>query len=97
MYVDEVILVGTSLSEFDRIKDILHINFKIKDLGILNYLLDLKVAYLKEGIFIPQRKYSMYLLHDTCLLESKHATIPLNPSTKLHQDGSKPLKTPHHT
>lgn len=32
VYVDDVILVGASLSEFDRIKDTLYNNFKIKDL-----------------------------------------------------------------
>lgn len=35
VYVDDVILAGTSLDEFKRIKHILDCNFKIKNLGIL--------------------------------------------------------------
>jgi hypothetical protein len=33
VYVDDIILAGDSLSEFDHIKSILHASFKIKNLG----------------------------------------------------------------
>jgi hypothetical protein len=39
VYVDGVIIVGDSLSEFQSIKAILHSYFKIKDLGQLKYFL----------------------------------------------------------
>lgn len=52
VYVDDVILAGTYLHEFDRIKQILHNAFKIKDLGKLKYFLGLEVAHSKEGIVI---------------------------------------------
>jgi histone deacetylase 1/2 len=35
VYVDDIILAGTSTAEFDRIKSILDAQFKIKDLGAL--------------------------------------------------------------
>jgi hypothetical protein len=47
IYVDDIILAGTSLEEFQRIKSILDSNFKIKDLGILKYFLGLEVAIPK--------------------------------------------------
>ncbi|CAJ2653432.1 unnamed protein product [Trifolium pratense] len=62
VYVDDVILSGTSLTEFTRIKTILDTQFKIKDLGILKYFLGLEVAHSKAGITISQRKYSLDLL-----------------------------------
>ena len=37
VYVDDIILAGTSLTEFKRIKSILDSQFEIKDLGILKY------------------------------------------------------------
>lgn len=89
--MDDVILAGTSLYEFDKIKSTLHNNFKIKDLRVLKYFLGLEVAHSREGIFISQRKYFLDLLHDTCLLASKPAATPLNPSTKLHQYGNQAL------
>lgn len=62
VYVDDVILEGTPLSEFDHIKQVLHNTFKFKDLGTLNYFLGLEVAHSKDGISISQRKYCLYLL-----------------------------------
>ena len=47
VYVDDIILSGTSLHEIDRIKAILDNNFKIKDLGVVKYFLGLEVAQSK--------------------------------------------------
>lgn len=47
VYIDDIILAGNSLSEFQHIKSILHASFKIKDLGQLNYFLGLEVAHSK--------------------------------------------------
>jgi hypothetical protein len=71
VYVDDIILVGTDLKEFTRIKTILDTNFKIKDLGILKYFLGLEVAHSEQGITISQRKYCLDLLKDSGLLGSK--------------------------
>lgn len=92
VYVDDVILDGTSLTEFDMIKGILHSKFKIKDLRILKYFLGLEVKHSREGIVISQRKYCLDLLYGIGLLASKPTTTPLNPSTKLYQDDSKPFE-----
>ncbi|PNX56623.1 putative copia-type protein, partial [Trifolium pratense] len=55
VYVDDVILAGNSLHEFDRIKEILDTAFKIKNLGQLKYFLGLEVAHSTSGIAISQR------------------------------------------
>jgi hypothetical protein len=89
VYVDDIILAGTSIEEFDRIKSILDAQFKIKDLGVLKYFLGLEVAQSREGISVSQRKYCLDLLKDTGLLGSKPATTPLDPSVKLHNDDGK--------
>ncbi|XP_058776634.1 uncharacterized mitochondrial protein AtMg00810-like [Vicia villosa] len=92
VYVDDIILASTSLSEFQRIKTILDSHFKIKDLGVLKYFLGLEVAHSKSGITISQRKYCLDLLNDSGLLGSKPASTPLDPSIKLHQDNGKPFE-----
>jgi hypothetical protein len=88
VYVDDVILAGTSLTEFSRIKSILYTKFQIKDLGTLKYFLGLEVAQSTAGISISQRKYCLDLLESAGLLGSKPASTPLDPSVKLHQDDS---------
>jgi hypothetical protein len=89
IYVDDIILSGTSLSEIDIIKAILDDNFKIKDLGVVKYFLGLEVAQSKAGISISQRKYCLDLLNDFGLLGSKPAPTPLDLSVKLHNDDGK--------
>lgn len=90
-YVDDVILVGSSLSEFQYIKTVLHDSFQIKDLGQLKYFLGLEIAHSKTGISICQMKYCLDLISDSGLLDSKHVSTPSDPSSKLHQDNSAPF------
>jgi hypothetical protein len=90
--VDDVIVAGTYLTEFERIKSILDVNFKIKDLGVLKYFLGLEVAHSQLGITISQRKYCLDLLDSAGLLGSKPASTPLVPSTK-HMEGERTKQT----
>jgi hypothetical protein len=41
VYVDDIILAGDYMAEFDRIKAVLDVAFKIKNLGQLKYFLEL--------------------------------------------------------
>jgi hypothetical protein len=90
VYVDDVILAGNSLTEFQHIKSILHEAFQIKDLGVLKYFLGLEVSHSKQGISLCQRKYCLDLLSDSGLLGTKPANTPSDPSIKLHNDSSAP-------
>jgi hypothetical protein len=90
VYVDDIILAGDSIAEFDRIKSVLDKAFKIKNLGQLKYFLGLEVAHSKLGITISQRKYCLDLLKDSGLLGSKPANTPLDTSIKLHNDSGPP-------
>jgi hypothetical protein len=97
VYVDDIILAGNSLTEFDHIKfdhikSILDSLFKIKDLGILKYFLGIEVAHSKLGISLCQRKYCLDLLDDTDTLGSKPISTPSDSSLKLHSDSSAPFE-----
>ena len=88
VYVDDVILAGNTLFEFNIIKGVLHDAFKIKDIGQLKYFLGLKVAHSKSGISLCQRKYCLDLLDDSGLIGSKPMNTPFDPSIKLHSDST---------
>ena len=88
VYVDDVILAGSSLEEFTSNKQILHNTFQIKDLGILKYFLGIEVAHSSFGISLRQRKYCLDLLKDSRFLNSKPVSTPSDPSVKLHNDDS---------
>lgn len=88
--MDDIILDGTSLEVFDELKAALHKAFCIKNLGQLKCFLGLEVARTSKGISQSQRKYCLELLEDADLTSCKPASTPLDPSTRLYQDGGSP-------
>jgi len=87
VYVDDIILDGTSLTIFDELKLALHHTFQIKNLGHLKFFLGLEVARSSKGITLCHRKYCLEILEDAKLISCKPVSTPLGPSSRLHQDG----------
>jgi hypothetical protein len=87
VYVDDIILAGTSLIVFDELKFALDQTFRIKNLGQLKFFLGIEVARSSKGISLCQRKYCLELLADAKLTKCKPASTPLDPSSRLHLDG----------
>ncbi|CAM8937311.1 unnamed protein product [Rhodiola kirilowii] len=83
VYVDDVILTGTSQLLIDEIKSYIHQLFKIKDLGVLKYFLGLEVARSHDGIFLHQRKYALELLESSNLIDCKPVKTPMELKHRL--------------
>ncbi|CAM8930983.1 unnamed protein product [Rhodiola kirilowii] len=83
VYVDDVIITGTSTTRIDHVKAFIHDAFRIKDFGTLKYFLGLEVARSSKGIFINQRKYALDLLAETGLLACKPCSTPMDIKGKL--------------
>ena len=62
VYVDDIILTRDNVTEMDRLKKSLDLEFEIKDLGSLRYFLIMEVARSKRGLVVSQRKYILDLL-----------------------------------
>lgn len=86
VYVDDIIIASSDNSVIPYLKTQLNYFFKIRDLGDLQYFMDLEIACFSEGISICQRKYVLELLSDTGFLGCKPSTIPMEPSHSLHKD-----------
>ncbi|XP_042940592.1 uncharacterized mitochondrial protein AtMg00810-like [Carya illinoinensis] len=88
VYVDDVLLASDSLQEIQLLKEFLHDQFTIKDLGPLKYFLGLEIARSKAGISICQRKYALDILQDTGIIGAKPAAFPMETNLKLTANDS---------
>ncbi|GJR47116.1 retrovirus-related pol polyprotein from transposon RE1 [Tanacetum coccineum] len=88
IYVDDIPITDNSLSFINDIKDKLHKEFSIKDLGPLSYYLGIEFIRSSKGIIMTQRKYALDLIEQAGLTNTKHAKTPLDPNAKLtYEDG----------
>ncbi|XP_040996193.1 uncharacterized mitochondrial protein AtMg00810-like [Juglans microcarpa x Juglans regia] len=83
VYVDDVLLASDSLQEIQLLKEFLHDQFTIKDLGPLKYFLGLEMSRSKAGIFLCQRKYTLDILQDTGTIGAKPIAFPMETNLKL--------------
>ncbi|CAM8902829.1 unnamed protein product [Rhodiola kirilowii] len=96
VYVDDVILTGTSDQLISDVKMYIHNKFQIKDLSHLKYFLRLEVARSTTDIFMNQRKYALELLEEHNLTYCKPAKTPLELKHKLSLSTEPLLSDPLH-
>lgn len=65
--MDDILLAGSHTRVLPY-EDYLNQFFVTKDMGMLRYLIGIKVAYQKNELLIYLRKYVLSLLQDTSLL-----------------------------
>ncbi|WVZ13928.1 hypothetical protein V8G54_011494 [Vigna mungo] len=76
--VDDILITGNNDGEIQRITNLLHSTFRIKNLGDLTYFLGLEVARNSKGIHLSQRKYVLDLLAETGMLDSSPIPTPMS-------------------
>ena len=64
-------------------KIFLQTQFHTKDLGKLQYFLDIEIAWSKEGISLSKRKYVLNIINETGFMSSKLVDTPMKPNVKL--------------
>ncbi|KAM1845504.1 hypothetical protein ACFX13_019802 [Malus domestica] len=83
IYVDDIIITGNDDHAIAVLKDFLHTQFRIKDLGPLKYFLGVEVARSTSGVSISQRKYTLDILDEAGLLGAKPLPTPMEENIKL--------------
>ncbi|KAI3509338.1 hypothetical protein L1887_24546 [Cichorium endivia] len=91
VYVDDIIIVGSSQQAVDKLIHALSSSFPIKDLGRLNYFLGVEVVHNSGGITLMQHKYASDLLHRANMMNCKSVSTPMSVTDKLAQDLGTPL------
>lgn len=91
VYVDDILVTGNSVALIFEVKQFLHSQFKIKDLGPMKYFLGLEIARSSTGIFLNQRKYALDILQDTGLNGVKPSAVPIEQNHNLTDNKSELL------
>ncbi|XP_010412990.1 PREDICTED: uncharacterized protein LOC104699374 [Camelina sativa] len=94
IYVDDLIIAGSSPKATQDFKDYLSSCFHMKDLGPLKYFLGIEVARNATGIYICQRKYALDIISETGLMGAKPAAFPLEQTHDLFMNTSPLLPDP---
>ncbi|RVW28194.1 Retrovirus-related Pol polyprotein from transposon RE2 [Vitis vinifera] len=87
IYVDDLIITGSNADSIAALKKKLQGKFPVKDLGPLKYFLGIEVATSRKGLFLNQRKYTIDLLRDSNMLNSKPANTPFDSKLQLDKLG----------
>lgn len=74
--------------------DIIDDQFKIMDLGFLNYFLGIEVLHADYGVLLHQRKFILDLLTEFHSFECFLVTFPLEMNSKLKAGVGDPLPKP---
>ncbi|XP_060172783.1 uncharacterized mitochondrial protein AtMg00810-like isoform X1 [Lycium barbarum] len=83
VYVDDILVTGSSLQLIKDTKAALHQSFKMKNLGELRYFLGIELARSKSGILMHQGKYALELISELGLGAAKPVATPLEVNAKL--------------
>ncbi|KAM1701493.1 hypothetical protein ACFXTN_024755 [Malus domestica] len=95
LYVDDIIITGSSFSLIQQVIAELSSVFYMKDMGKLTYFLGLQITYKDNGdIFINQSKYVTDLLSKAGMINCRPCSTPSKPHTQLLKDEGEPLADP---
>ncbi|XP_019260703.1 PREDICTED: uncharacterized protein LOC109238670 [Nicotiana attenuata] len=86
IYVDDIILTGDDPKEINALKIFLDDQFKIKDLGLLNYFLGIELLYVDFGVLLHQRKFVSELVAEYGCSDASAVSSPLELCVKLKSD-----------
>lgn len=91
IYVDDLMICGSSNDEINNLKAMLSSHFHMKDLGNLRYFLGIEIDRTTSGFFISQAKYTMDLLKEYGVINSKPLKLPMDSHLKLTTNKGDPL------
>jgi hypothetical protein len=91
LYVDDLIITGSTSSIIASVKTYLQDRFAMTDLGLLHYFLGIEITQSTSGIFLSQPKYALDLLSRFHMSDCKPAPTPFLSGVKLEAKCSTPL------
>ena len=88
VYVDDLIIAGTSAAAIGEFKGDMMDMFKMSDLGLLSYYLGIEVVQRPGLIHLGQAAYADKLLEKMGMSGCNAMSVPMEPRLKLSKTGS---------
>ena len=96
VYVDDIIVIGTSAKDVAALIQNLNSTFALKDMGPLHYFLRIKVHHTSiRGFLLSQTKYIKDLLHKAKMSKYKPYPTLMTSNLKLSSSDGVPLTDPN--
>lgn len=86
VYVDDLIITGSSTQAIAQLKKYLSSCFNMKDSGVLRYFLGIEIARSPKGMYLCQEKYVLDIISECGMLGVKPTSFPLEQNHKLLHD-----------
>jgi hypothetical protein len=88
LYVDDIVLTGSSAGLLQHIVDHLRAEFAVKDLGELHFFLGIDVKRTATGFYLSQERYAEDILERVGMANCKPVSTPVDSKGKLTADGA---------
>jgi len=82
IYVDDIIVTGNDIAAITSLKTCLDDQFKIKDLGELNFFLGMEILKVSHGLVMSQKKFATELIKEFDCDDLSPVSCPLPASLK---------------
>ncbi|CAI7898927.1 unnamed protein product [Closterium sp. NIES-54] len=91
LYVDDILLLSSSMVLLDEVKGLLSSRFRMKDLGEAKYYLGVQIERDESGILTHQERYILNMLESFGLSEANPVRTPLPTGFDVHAHAQEPL------
>jgi hypothetical protein len=91
VYVDDIIVISSTVKATDLLLAQLRQSFPVKDLGKLGFFLGIEVKHQSDGLHLSQQKYITDLLEITNMMQAKTVSTPMATVDKLSRHIGTPL------
>ncbi|CAI7806158.1 unnamed protein product [Closterium sp. NIES-53] len=91
LYVDDILLMSSSMVLLDEVKGLLSSRFCMKDFGEAKYYLGVQIERDESGILIHQERYVLNMLESFGLSEANPVRTPLPTGFDVHAHAEEPL------
>ena len=83
VYLDDLLVTGTSLAQIIRFKKEMVTKFEMSDLGKLTYYLGIEVCQDHRGITLKQDRYARKIMEDCRMAACNSVSTPMDVNVKL--------------